>query len=233
MEEFSFSLLDFQLFLFFNCLIFILFFIWKNFFFPLNRKIQAWLIMLISSFILTLTGFYFAITAEMNRELYWTVSYIYSDHLFSRVILIFFTSCNIMDLGLGFFYYKEFLYPLTTICHHIFFIFIVIIFLGTHTTTGFLITFVFELPTFLLSLGTIWPSLRNDLLFGITFFLTRICFHILSVYRLASLGFDGIAWKVLCLPFILHLHWFYKWIGSFFGDKKKKKKNKEEEQKIS
>lgn len=225
--EFSLSLLDYQLFLIFSFLIIILFFIWKNYLFPNSIKSQAWLIMLLSSFILTITGFYYAINAEINH-FHWSIEYIYGDDLFSRIILIFFTSCNIMDLLLGYFYYKEYLYPLTTICHHIFFIIIVVIFLGTHTTRGFLITFVFELPTFLLSIGTVWPNLRNDLAFGITFFLTRICFHILAIWRLASLGFDGIGWKVLCLPFILHLHWFYKWIGSFvFGNNKKKNQKKE------
>lgn len=227
--EFSLSLYDLQLFLLFSLFIIILFYIWKNYFFNNSRKCQAWLIMLLSSFILTITGFYFAIFAELDSKKYWTIEYIYGDDIFSRIILIFFTSCNVMDLILGYIYYKEFLYPLTTICHHIFFITIVIIFLGTHTTRGFLITFVFELPTFLLSVGTVWPHLRNDLAFGITFFLTRICFHILAIWRLASLGLDGIGWKVLCLPFILHLHWFYKWIGSFiFGGNKKKQQKKEE-----
>lgn len=224
--ELTFSLLDYQIF-FFNCiLITILFYIWRQYFIN-SRKAQAWMIMLLSSFILTLTGFYYAINAELNITTHWTLDYIYGDDLFSRTILIFFTCCNIMDLLLGIIYYSEFLYPLTTICHHIFFISIVIIFLGTHTTRGFLITFVFELPTFLLSIGTVWPNLRNDLAFGITFFMTRICFHILAIWRLASLGYDGLGWKVLCLPFVLHLHWFYKWIGSYITGGKKKKQSKD------
>jgi hypothetical protein len=32
-------------------------------------------------------------------------------------------------------------------------------------------------PTVVLSLGKIFPSMRNDWLFGATFFLTRICYH--------------------------------------------------------
>jgi hypothetical protein len=223
MESFSFNQLDLLTFAG-NCFfILILFFIWRQFYLD-SRKGQAWMIMLLSSFVLTLTGFYYAINAELNRSSQWTLEYIYGDDLFSRSVLWFFTSCNVMDLLLGIFYYHEFLYPLTTICHHIFFIAIVLIFLGTHTTRGFLITFVFELPTFLLSVGTVWPSLRNDFAFGITFFATRICFHVLAIWRLAWLGFDGLGWKVLCLPFLLHLHWFYKWIGNYlFGGSKKKR----------
>jgi hypothetical protein len=225
--DFYFDETDLKTFLLSSLLILILFYFWRQNFLE-SRKCQAWMIMLLSSFILTLTGFYFAINAELNASTHWTLEHIYGDDQFSRTILIFFTSCNILDLILGIIYYKEFLYPLTTICHHIFFIFIVIIFLGTHTTRGFLITFVFELPTFLLSVGTVWPHLRSDLAFGVTFFATRICFHIVAIWRLAWLGLDGLGWKVLCLPFLLHLHWFYKWSGSFLsGGTKKKQKNLE------
>jgi hypothetical protein len=232
MENFSLDRLDFISFFFFCFILLFLFFIWRQYFLS-SRKCQAWMIMLLSSFILTLTGFTYAISAEINPS-HWSIEYIYGDDRFSRTILIFFTACNVMDLLIGMVYYQEFLYPLTTIFHHLFFITIVTVFLGTHSTRGFLITFVFELPTFLLSVGTVWPHLRNDMAFGITFFLTRICFHILAIWRLAQLGWDGIGWKVLCLPFLMHVNWFYNWVTSYcFGGKKKNSKNNENEKKES
>jgi hypothetical protein len=186
-----------------------------------SRKKQAWFIMLVSSFVLTITGFIYASHAEINS--FWNEEYLFGDDFISRTILIFFTSCNTMDLILGYFYYREFLFPLTTITHHIFFIIIVIGFLGFHNTRGFLLTFVFELPTFLLSIGTVWPHLRSDMAFGITFLFTRIGFHILTIYRLALLNLDGYAWKVLCFPFLMHMHWFYKWFGNYFLKSKDEK----------
>mmetsp|Transcript_15320 Transcript_15320/g.23068 ORF Transcript_15320/g.23068 Transcript_15320/m.23068 type:complete len:230 (+) Transcript_15320:173-862(+) len=190
---------------------------WKD-----SRKKQAWFIMLLSSSVLSVVGLIYAICAEFN-ELHWTDEYIYGDDVYSRNIMIFFLSCNVMDLTLGWVYYREFLYPLTTIFHHMFFITISLLYLANHTTRGFLLIFVIEVPTFLLSVGTIWPSLRSDLAFGITFLLTRISYHAYMLYRLASMHFDGLAWKSCFMPFLLHMFWFYSWCNTYFFKKKKTK----------
>jgi hypothetical protein len=197
------------------------FFIVKQFWH--TTKQQAWFIMLLSSFVLTVAGFCYAGSAELDPSL-WTEEYMFGDDRKSRTILLFFTACNVMDLTLGYFYYRDFLYPLTTIAHHIFFIFSVLIFLGVHHTRGYPVTFVFELPTLILSIGTVWPSMRSDMAFGVTFMFTRILYHILTIYRFAVMHPHGLAWKVLCMPFMLHAFWIKNWIQGMIRRKDKKDK---------
>ena len=193
-----------------------------------TTKQQAWFIMLLSSFVLTITGFIYAGSAELDSS-QWTEEYMFGDDRISRTVLLFFTACNVMDLALGWFYYRDFLYPLTTICHHIFFIIAVSGFLGSHHTRGFLVTFVFELPTLILSVGTVWPALRNDMAFGVTFMLTRIIYHMLTIYRLAIMHPYGIAWKVLCFPLLLHVFWITKWVQGMLNRSRNKDKKKNQD----
>jgi hypothetical protein len=178
---------------------------WKD-----SRKKQAWVIMLISSFVLGVIGCSVCIHAEIYDR--WTAEHMFTDAYWSRVVMIFFASANIMDLVLGYFYYPEFLYPLTTIAHHIFFILVVTFTIASHNSHGFLYSFPLEVPTFFLAVGTMWDSLRLDLMFGLLFFIFRIAFHILLIYRTAVLDWNGVMWKSCCFPLMLHFHWFHRWV---------------------
>jgi hypothetical protein len=169
--------------------------------------------MLISSFVLSIVGTSIAIYAEINGL--WTYEYMFADVWYARIVMIFFINCNILDLLLGYFYYREFLYPLTTIVHHIFFITVSILMVGWGYSRGFLFCFPLEIPTFLLALGTIWSFLRTDLAFGFLFFWCRIVYHAGLIYRIYSVeGFGGSAWKLCSPPLLLHLHWFSNWCQS-------------------
>ena len=94
-------------------------------------------------------------------------------------------------------------------------------------TNVFLFFLPAELPTFLLALGTVVPKLRSDLLFGITFFLTRILFHF---YLVAYAYISGAAAMIIgfgCLTGLMHLKWFHAWFTKYgkhymFGKKAKK-----------
>jgi hypothetical protein len=76
----------------------------------------------------------------------------------------------------------------------------------------YLLMMLSEIPTFILALGSFDSQFRNDQLFGITFLLTRIVYHIIltwtfrkhSMYLYLSLA-------ALCL----HLYWFYGWIKKY------------------
>ena len=46
-------------------------------------------------------------------------------------------------------------------------------------TLGFCLFLPMELPTWILAIGSIYPQRRSDVLFGLTFFFTRICYHAL------------------------------------------------------
>jgi hypothetical protein len=122
-----------------------------------------------------------------------------------------------MDLLLGILYYREYLYPLTTIVHHIFFICVSIGTIYIKSSDAFLGTFILEIPTLLLCIGTVWDNLRTDLIFGVLFFICRIVYHIYYIYRTYLVeamieGNNGLWWKILCCPLMLHFMWFSQWI---------------------
>ena len=164
--------------------------------------------MLFSSFFLSIVGVYYAVYAELNGL--WTEEYIYGDDRCSRCFQIFFLASNVMDLTLGAIYYRDFVHPLTTIVHHIFFIGVIGTLTAIKEGRGFLILLPLEISTFMLSLGTIWSHFRADKVYGIVFFIVRIMYHLLFVYRMANVRIESVVWKICLSPIFLHIWWFYK-----------------------
>jgi hypothetical protein len=178
-----------------------------------TTKGKAWIIMLLSSSTLSGFGLYYVIYAELNNK--WTESFIYNEDFTSRCILLFFLSSNVMDLLIGVFQYPKYLDPFSTIAHHIFYISFIIILLSHHYSQGFILCFFMEVPTVILSIGSVWKHLRSDIIFGITFLLTRIVYNIYLAHKLALVAYDGVIWKVCCLVLCLHLYWFFKWVTQY------------------
>jgi hypothetical protein len=66
---------------------------------------------------------------------------------------------------------------LTGWIHHVGYIILLVNLIDKKLTAPFCIMACMEIPTLALSIGHIWKDLRNDLLFGILFFSTRIAFR--------------------------------------------------------
>ena len=71
-----------------------------------------------------------------------------------------------------------------------------------------------EFPTFVMALGRL-GIYRHDILFGSSFFVTRIGIHFINLARQVA-TFDGKGvprkYEFLCwLSLGLHVHWFYAW----------------------
>ncbi|KAJ3414110.1 hypothetical protein HDV05_007054 [Chytridiales sp. JEL 0842] len=79
---------------------------------------------------------------------------------------------------------------------------------------GNFITFasMLEVPTIVLALGHINKNWRQDLLFGMLFFLTRVVLHGWVVYYAYNLYTGSSFWIVPAIPYVLHIHWLYGWI---------------------
>lgn len=154
---------------------------------------------------------------------------------FSVIVSIMFGTANVMDLSLGWLYYREHLSVLTTWLHHSVYIWLMILVVtGNGFVTSvpdpiapaFMCALIEEIPTALLALGTIFPQYRQDLAFGISFGLTRIVFHTyLLVYMLR---FDLPFIVTICYvnPLLLHGHWFSGWLAKYSFDKEVKAKVK-------
>ena len=158
---------------------------------------------------------------------------------FSTSVLIIFGMSNVMDLLIGWVFYSDHLYFLTTWIHHIVYIWLMVLLVtgeGYITslpypyTPAFVCALLEEFPTMILGLGTVFPQLRQDMIFGITFGLTRILFH---MYLLAYMyQFDNVPMTIiLCYvnPLLMHTHWFYNWATKYaFSKSRDADKEKEE-----
>lgn len=174
-----------------------------------TEKGRAWIVMLISSAVLSAFGTYYVARAFIWQL--WNEEHIYGEDLVSRVVLLFFLSSNLMDLTLGLYHYPKYLDPFSTIAHHIFYVAFISVLLAHHYSRGFVLCFFMEIPTFVLALGSIWRSHRSDAIFGITFMLTRLFYNVWLAYKLYCISPAGTIWRVCCGVLCLHLFWFSKW----------------------
>ena len=178
-----------------------------------TEKAKAWIITTLSSFILSLFGIHAVYRAEMYDL--WTFDNVYGgEDSISRLVLIFFGATNIIDLIIGSYYYPKYLDPFSTIAHHIFYISFITVLIGHHYSRGFILCFLMEIPTFVLGIGRIWKERRSDILFGLTFFITRLIYNIYLVNKLKNIASEGIIWKICLCVFLLHMYWFSKWYGN-------------------
>ena len=72
-----------------------------------------------------------------------------------------------------------------------------------------------EIPTFLLALGSIFPSCRTDIGFGLTFLIFRILFHGYLLCFQIYFGVHLFAVTITAMSMLLHLFWFYGWATKY------------------
>ncbi|KAJ3282644.1 hypothetical protein HK104_010789 [Borealophlyctis nickersoniae] len=134
------------------------------------------------------------------------------DSQLARYLCAFFVSYLIFDLALGSVFYPKHVHPLSGYFHHTLYIYMVIALLHYKVPGGFATCGILELPTSIMAVGCFNKKWRNDLLFGTTFFATRIALH---AYFIADLyaAFPGrYLWVFLAGVFPLHVMWFRGWI---------------------
>jgi hypothetical protein len=119
---------------------------------------------------------------------------------------------NVLDLVFGSFFYPNYLDLIFAWIHHLFYIVIMFFIIGDGAASLFAFLFVVEVPTFIKALGTIFPNLRSDIMFGITFFAFRIVFHAYYSYQLIMNDYQHVYWKISCLVLLIHSYWMYLWI---------------------
>lgn len=174
------------------------------------QKQKSWVITCVSSFILTFVGFYSTLDALYNDK--FNFDHIYGgEDVYSRFVVIFFTCVNIVDLAMGYMYYPSHMDTMTTIVHHYFYIGFMLTLLSLNYSRGFLLCFAMEAPTFVLSVGSIFPSYRSDFTFGFSFVLTRLIYNAFLAYQLYLVTPSGYIWRVCVLVLTVHMYWFYKW----------------------
>lgn len=207
--------------------------------FPEDNKKLSYCISVMSSATMTMLGFYYYLVKVPTLNNFFFFGGLDEDRFHQRdnfgcALCTMFGVVLVCDLAFGIIFYPKQMDFLTAYFHHslyIYFMYFAItgdgyFFHSKPWTSCFLFFLPAELPTFLLGLGTIVPKFRNDLLFGITFFCTRIVMHI---YLLTYSYMSQTAPIVLIfgvLTLLMHLQWFYGWFtkyGIYYITGKKKK----------
>ena len=144
-------------------------------------------------------------------------SVVYNEDRLSTFFTTYFFVYLLLDLSLGMLYYPKYIDPLSGWFHHVIFAILIASLKVHHSCNAMMFCYIQELPTFLLAVGSIHKPYRQDLLFGITFFITRVCYHIAYASGLIShyqynhpaalySAFFGV------LTTIMHVMWFSQWL---------------------
>ncbi|OAQ23466.1 hypothetical protein K457DRAFT_83336, partial [Linnemannia elongata AG-77] len=125
----------------------------------------------------------------------------------------YFVSYLICDLVLGCVYYRDFVDPLSGWAHHLFYLGV----MSRATAQGNISTLFamgtpIEVSTIFLATGHIFPTLRSDVVFATSFFLTRIVYPIALLPELVLNVESRLCWKVGTMALLVHVYWFHKFV---------------------
>ena len=189
-----------------------------------NRRKMGWIISLVNSFVLLSVGIVYLIVKVPTFDKFFAYgnngrAVFHSLDNVSVLVCIWFALANFFDLVFGLIFYRRYLDPLTAYVHHTVYIWILITGITgnggfarfTPFAAGPVYMFIEELPTFLLALGAVFPSLRTDIGFGATFLLLRLLYHAYMMTYSIFLQVDPIIPAMYGLTMVLHVFWFYTW----------------------
>lgn len=180
----------------------------------ITQKQRAFILSLKSSILLFIFSLFF--NYKLCNSNYDSESYMQNisneDQIFSNIVIAFFTSYLISDITIGYFNYHKFMLPISGYIHHFSYLVLNIISCYINVFPIYILFLFEELPTILLSFGSYDENYRNDMTFGVVFFLTRILYHIFLLYVFRN-NFIVLFFGLLVLP--LHLWWFKGWINKY------------------
>jgi hypothetical protein len=180
----------------------------------LTTKQKAFILSIFSSSILFLSSLYLNYRFALNN--FNVQSYLYSatefDRQLEKITLLYFSSYLLCDMYVGSTEYPSYMLSLTGYIHHIVYIVLNIIYVRKGYITVYLLFLIEELPTFILAVGSYNPNFRNDELFGLTFFVTRILYHIFLTFQAIQAMQYTFRTSIPLMILSLHIYWFQKWV---------------------
>lgn len=183
-----------------------------------DSKQKAWIVTLLSS----------TVMATGSLPFLWRYLRAHGDVLLvpnfdwlSQTLCAAFQGFLLSDLALGSQFYAQHLTPALGWGHHLAYAVILPYITYRGWARVFALCLAMEIPTCMLAASFLFPKLRNDMLFALLFFATRVVFHI-SLFvayvkpRGRTGGVDGsyIPALLLATALLMHLSWF---INSVFG----------------
>lgn len=209
--------LVYSIILIFFCLEFFLHYRFVNTIRPdLTEKQRAYILSIKSSLSMFLIGVYFNyhyITSNCNEAEFFTNLQLKGGMDFGKIIVLYFTAYLIMDLYIGHYDYRKYMGTLSGYFHHTIYSFVSVLSLYIGVFPVYFLHMMSELPTFLMAIGQFDTKFRNDNLFGLTFFLTRILYHIYLTWTFRQ---NNIILGLSLTALSLHIYWFYGWFKKYY-----------------
>ncbi|THH07907.1 hypothetical protein EW145_g3063 [Phellinidium pouzarii] len=177
-----------------------------------STRQKAWVLTAFTSFLMTCASLPFAWDYAAGGM---SVHAVRTSATYAGIMNTLFQAYLISDLILGALHYRQHVNLLSGWVHHA--LYILIVEFAKRHSWAHLFSFCacMELPTFILSLGTLHPHLRSDYLFAASFFATRILLHAillvsytLSRNRNTLLAGSFAPASILAGAFLLHTQWF-------------------------
>ena len=138
------------------------------------------------------------------------------DDVISKAMAMFYMMILMSDIFWGLQYYPQHFELLSGWVHHIAYIVILYYIFIFGVSRGFALCCLEEIPTLILGLGRIFPTLRNDVGFGATFFVFRVVYHgILTIVAFATPKVPWIFCWFFVAAFGLHMYWFKNWAAKY------------------
>lgn len=183
-----------------------------------SEKRSSWILTLLPSIILSVACIPNTIEGMKSG---WRSEHLYYEDRMSTFLTRFFTCYLILDTIIMFFHFPS----IGGLPHHSGYFILFATCLIYHCPSVVMAFFPLEFSSIFLASGTIWPEFRQDLIFGISFFVLRVVYHFYLWLRLYQTRDDSpvLFWPFAILPWFMHVYWFVKW---FISQMKKRNKNK-------
>ena len=197
----------------------------------LTEKQRAHILSIKASVTLFLISLYFNykfVSSNFDTELYLT-TFSNTDTFVLQLSVLNLMAYFLTDCILGYNKYHKYMCSLTGYFHHIVYIVVSIAAFKINSVGLYILYLIEELPTVFLSTGSYSQLLRKDYTFGLTFFLTRILYHVFLTWKFKS----SILFLIMGgLSLSLHSYWFKNWIVKYLFKSKSNQKVKKSNSKV-
>ncbi|KAF8066611.1 hypothetical protein FPV67DRAFT_1416858 [Lyophyllum atratum] len=180
-------------------------------FFP-STKQTSWILTTLASAGMSLASLPFLWDYLSNEG---RVTHVRTLPAFAVMANRFFQAYLAADLTIGTLYYRSRISFLEGWIHHSLYILIVELAIRRSWTHIFCLCGSMEIPTFILGITILYPRLRSNILFAVSFFMTRITLHVILAVsylprnnRMHTTGGSFVPATLLAGIFPLHVMWF-------------------------
>lgn len=181
----------------------------------LTEKQKSNIMTIKSSLTLLLVGIYYNyyyFASNFNQEKFYDILESKGSLNFGILFVLYFTAYLVVDIYIGNSEYPKYMKSLSGNFHHFIYTIINLVSLYTGIFPVYLLYMISEAPTLLLGIGSFDSKFRNDNLFGLIFFLTRILYHIVLIITFRQ---NKLVLSVGLLALIMHIYWFYGWFKKY------------------